>query len=63
MKSEAYIIIFVITMIVGLSGGNEKLSSCYAYLMEMWCVGRQQFGQPVIWLVHKHCVHVAINYK
>ena len=32
------------------SGSNEKLTSCYAYLTEIWCVGSQQFGQPLVWL-------------
>ena len=63
MKSEAYIILLVITVIVIWSGSNKKLSGCYAYLAEIWCVDRWQFGQPVIWTDHKHYVHVTINYK
>ena len=35
-KSEAYIIIPVmITVIVSWLGGNEKSTSCYAYIMEI----------------------------
>ena len=57
LESEEYIIILAITVIVSQSGSNTKLTGCYAYLTEIWCVGSQHFGQPVIWLDY---IHLAI---
>ena len=44
--------------IVGQSGSNEMLTSCYAYLMEIRCVSIWQFG----WLV-KQLGMCGANYR